>query len=232
MTSSDIAVAIPIPINTQVNEGDIICIKNDGYKPCTQAYDPSMYAVVTASPAAALSPEITDGIKLVVNRGKTFVRVTAANGPIKAGDYVTGSTIPGVGQLVTKNGYVIGAALEDYNPPDPKTIGTISIALSIYPITSINDNKANLLETIRQALVSPTLTPLASLRYVLAFAIALIAFTLGFIYFGRVTKAGVEAIGRNPLAGRTIQITVILNILLTLAIMGGGLLIAYIILIL
>ena len=92
--------------------------------------------------------------------------------------------------------------------------------------------KGNLLETVRQALLSPTLTPLASLRYVLASIMAVGAFILGFWYFGRVAKTGVEAIGRNPLAGRTIQLGVILNLLLTGVIMASGLVVAYLILVL
>jgi F0F1-type ATP synthase membrane subunit c/vacuolar-type H+-ATPase subunit K len=73
---------------------------------------------------------------------------------------------------------------------------------------------------------------LASLRYLLAFLIAIIAFVLGFIYFGRVVRVGIEAIGRNPLARRMIQITMLFNILITIVIVLAGLLIAYLILVL
>ena len=60
----------------------------------------------------------------------------------------------------------------------------------------------------------------------------LIAFTLGMIYFGRSSRAGIEAIGRNPLAKRVIQFTVFMNIVLTIVIVIVGLAIAYLILIL
>jgi hypothetical protein len=72
---------------------------------------------------------------------------------------------------------------------------------------------------------------LASLRYLLAIIVAVMAFGLGFVYFGRVAKGGVEALGRNPLAGRAIQLSVLMNLILTVAIMVGGLVLAYIILI-
>lgn len=228
VTSSDIAVSIPV--DTQVEEGDLICVKSDGYKPCTLPYDSALYGVITENPAAALSNASGSGTMLIVSRGQSIVKVTAANGPIKVNDYITSSTIPGVGELATRNGYVVGRAIETYDPGNSKDTGKIAIELSIYPVTSLSDSRNNLLESVKQALASPTLTPLASLRYFLAFGIALIAFTMGFLYFGRVTRAGVEAIGRNPLAGRTIQLTVGLNILFTIGIVLIGLVIAYVIL--
>jgi len=72
---------------------------------------------------------------------------------------------------------------------------------------------------------------LASLRYLLAILVAMTSFILGFVYFGRVAKGGVEAIGRNPLARRAIQIGGALNLVLTLSIMAGGIVLAYVILI-
>ena len=60
----------------------------------------------------------------------------------------------------------------------------------------------------------------------------IMGFGLGFIYFGRIAKAGVEAIGRNPLASRTITSGLVLHILLTIVIVGAGLGIGYLILVL
>jgi F0F1-type ATP synthase membrane subunit c/vacuolar-type H+-ATPase subunit K len=52
------------------------------------------------------------------------------------------------------------------------------------------------------------------------------------IYFGKASRAGIEAVGRNPLAKRVIQLTVVMNIVLTIVIVLVGLAIAYLILIL
>jgi F0F1-type ATP synthase membrane subunit c/vacuolar-type H+-ATPase subunit K len=60
----------------------------------------------------------------------------------------------------------------------------------------------------------------------------IISFTLGMIYFGRASRTGIEAVGRNPLAKRVIQLTIFLNIVLTIVIVMVGLAIAYLILIL
>jgi|SRR5579859_1204366 len=231
ITSSDIALSVPIKEKT--SEGDLICAESTGYQLCNIPYQTTLYGVVTTNPAVAIDNAVaSSSSQLVVFRGKSLVKVSTQNGPIKIGDFITTSNSKGIGQKATQNGYVIGSALEAWDASDSKTIGTIAVSLNIFLTTSSQSTPKNLLYTIKQALASPTLTPLASLRYVLAFAIALISFTLGFIYFGRVAKSGVEAIGRNPLAGRTIELTVLLHILLTITIVFGGLVIAYIILVL
>ncbi len=230
VTSADIAVTIPI--TEPSHDGDIICLEKQGYVPCTHTYDPNMFGVTTASPAAVFDNESMENKKFVVNKGKTLIRVSTQNGPIKYGDFITTSKVPGVGQRADRNGFIVGTSLDSYEETDPQKVGTIPVSISIHAVATLSDARDNLLQTISQALSAPTLTPLASLRYVLAFTIATVAFILGFIYFGRVTKAGVEAIGRNPLAGRMIEITVGLHILLTIAIVLTGLVIAYIILVL
>ena len=232
ITASDIAISTPVATGSA--SGQIICTQADGtYAPCAKEYDTNIFGVLTATPAAALDmagPE--EGKELIVFRGRTFVQVSSSNGPIKVGDFVTSSTKTGVGQKATRNSYALGMALEAYDNPDTNQIGTIAVSLSVGPMIISSDARTNLLDTIRDALVQPTLAPLASLRYVLAFLVAIICFIFGFMYFGKNTKAGVEAIGRNPLAGRTIEFTVLFNIIVTVVIVGSGLAIAYLILIL
>jgi F0F1-type ATP synthase membrane subunit c/vacuolar-type H+-ATPase subunit K len=164
---------------------------------------------------------------LVVSTGNAPVRVNNANGAIKIGDLVTSSTESGVAHRADRAGYVLGTALEEY---DSDTVSTIYVSLNVHPSNSFTDSRSNLLETLRQGLVAPLLTPLAALRYILAAAVVVLSFVLGFIYFGRVAKSGVEAIGRNPLASRKIELTVLLNIILTIGIALVGFGIAYLIL--
>lgn len=231
VTSSD--VAFTLPIETSAESGEVICVHKSGYRRCENPYDTGMYGVITATPAAALASETaTTSTPLVATKGKALVKVTTQNGPIQIGDLITSSKTPGIGQKASRNGYVLGTSAEVYDSPNQEAVGTIVVALAIHPTTSFSDSKNNLLESIREALSSPTLTPLASLRYVLAFGIAVIAFTLGFVYFGRVAKTGVEAIGRNPLASKMIELTVLFHIVLTVAIVLIGLVIAYLILVL
>jgi len=53
---------------------------------------------------------------------------------------------------------------------------------------------------------------------------------LGFVAFGRVAGRGVEALGRNPLAARVIQLGIFLNVFITVAIIAAGILVAILIL--
>ncbi len=225
--------AVMIPVEKTLLQGSVVCLNKNAYKACDVGFDVGMYGVITSTPAAALSTEtLPANTQLVVDRGKALVRVSTINGKIQAGDLLTSSPIAGVAQRANQNGFVLGIALEPYDAADPKSVGTIVASIRVAQTTSFTDVKNNLLYVLKQALQAPTLTPLASLRYVLAFSIALVAFVLGFMYFGRVTKAGVEAIGRNPLAGRMIEVTVVFHIALTVVIVLSGLGIAYLILVL
>lgn len=229
--ASGISVSMSFANGDEVRDGDIICSTDQGQALCTEQYAVNMSGVYSQSPAITFENTTLENGKTVVSYGKTVVRVSTANGEIKKGNFVTSSTQAGVGQLADKSGNILGVALEDYTNSDTSAVGTILVAISIRPAIVATTSRGNLLETLKEGLLAPTLTPLASLRYVLAIIIALAAFILGFIYFGRVAKSGVEAIGRNPLAGRMIQLNVILNLALTVAIMAGGLLLAYVILI-
>lgn len=246
---SGIAVTVPIADEEAV-DGDILCATDVGYVRCTVAYDPAIYGVLTENPAVSLeatpsTPSAGSGqagsgqlgsenLKPVSSSGTVLVRVSSRNGDIGVGDFITSSEVAGVGQKADGSGYVLGNALDALQSSGPDDIGKIYVSLSVRPpgvAATSSSTPRNLVETFRQALSAPVLSPLASLRYVLAALVAIIAFTLGFLYFGKVARSGVEAIGRNPLAGRMIEFSVVLNILLTLGIVGIGVGISYLILI-
>src|SRR5581483_4842577 len=156
--------------------------------------------------------------------------VTTTNGDIKAGDDLTSSKIPGVAMRADKNGYVIGTALADYSNPDKGAVGTIRVALNIHPRINVTTGRQNILEMLRSGLSGLGVDPVSALRYVLASGMVLVSFAIGFIYFGRIAKSGVEAIGRNPLAGVRIQASVFLNVSILLGVVVAGLVVAYLIL--
>lgn len=226
-----IATYIPIQ-DTTVVDGAIVSSDSKGYILSTVAYDPLIFGVVTKNPAISLETGvITANTYPVVSKGNVYVRVASGNGVIKKGGYVTSSATPGVGQRADKNGYIIGVALEDYLEKDPKKIGKMLVSINIRVGSASNTNVGSgLFDALKLGVAAPFLTPITSLRYFLAAIIAGAAFILGFLFFGSVAKTGIEAMGRNPLAGRLIQTGVVMNLILTLAIMLGGLAIAYFIL--
>lgn len=225
-----LGLAIPVQISGQVQSGDIICSSEGGFTLCDSDYDPSMYGVVTESPAVELSDPAGNS-PLVVTTGDAVVRVSTVNGPIAVGDIVTSSSNPGVGQKATVNGFALGVAMEEFSSASTEDVGEILVTINVHPTSSFVGSRSNLISNIRQALSSPVVAPLDSFRYLLAFIIALISFALGFIYFGRVVRTGVEAIGRNPLARRAIQATIVANIIVTIVIVVSGLALALLILI-
>jgi hypothetical protein len=222
--------AINLSINDKnVPEGSIISSSANGYVLSRTEYDSGIYGVASQTPAVTLENLDNTDTKPVIYSGQIYVRVSTRNGNIKRNDLITSSIIPGVGEKATKNGYVLGTALQGYSS---KENGTILVVVSPhYNGSSSNAVSANIFDVLSTARQSAYLSPIEALRYLIAGLVALIAFVLGFAYFGRVAQKGVEAVGRNPLAGKFIEFSVILNVLLTMLIIVVGLGVAYLILI-
>ena len=225
-------VAISVPVAENVAPGSIVCSYEEGFTSCRENYDSSMYGIAVDKAAIEIDDGELDNSTLVITTGVAMVRVDATSGNIEDGDYITSSETSGVGVKAVRNGYVLGVAMEEYSPNTPETVGEIQVALNIHPAYGLTSSGSNLLQFIREGIAVPLFEPLESLRYILAVLMVLISFTLGMVYFGRSSRTGIEAIGRNPLAKKVIQMTIILNIVLTVVIVLVGLAIAYLILVL
>ncbi len=212
-----------------VEEGDIITFSSSGYKKSTIAHDSHVYGVVTENPQVVLENPSSTNSHAVISFGKVYVKVSNQNGNIQAGDLITTSDIPGVGQLAKESGYVLGTAMESYSDETP---GTILVVLNIGFNTRATTVSNNLIQNLKLALSAPEVSPVNALRYFLATAIVLIGFIFGIGFFARVSASGVEAIGRNPLASRLIMFSMIFHLSLALVIILVGIAIAYLILIL
>lgn len=229
--SSGIATYVPIQGNAQ--PGDIIKLSQNGYEVTKTAYDPSVFGVVVKNPSVSLENTSQPNTFPLISSGKVYVRVSTINGQIKKGDVITSSSIPGVGQKSTNQGYVIGTALQDYAASNQNEIGSILIVLSInFSPGQGNGTPDNLLSSLKQALSAPYLSPLNALRYALAIILLIVSFIVGVSFFGKVSSLGVEAIGRNPLASKTILLGIVFHIFLAGVIIITGLVLAYFILIL
>lgn len=230
---SSSGIAITVEVNSdKVNDGDIICKQGQVFTLCNEEYQTEIYGVVVENPSAAFEEEEAENNYLVISSGKTAVRVSTEYGNIKKGDLLTTSLRPGVAVLAQRNGYVLGSALEDYNSDNPDAIGSVMVVLNVHPAAGLSGAKSNLMTALKEGMSAPIFEPLDSLRYLLAALILLLAFILGFAYFGRVSKTGIEAIGRNPLASKMIQLSIFMHVLITIVIIMVGFGMAYIILIL
>ena len=199
-------VAVNVEVKDKdVQAGDILSLTKDGLVRSTTTYDVSMYGVVAAAPILSVEPK-TDTSKSIISSGETDVRVTNKGGAIQVGDFITSSADAGVGQKATESGYVLGKALKAY---DSGSVGTIPVAVSLgyATVTSANKSTAaaagSFLQRLAEAISNPDKFGIY-LRYFVAGAVGFVSVFGAIFAFIRFMNTGLEAIGRNPLARRTI----------------------------
>ncbi len=230
ISAEGVAIDIEI-VGNRLEEGSIVSLTDGTYRLSTVPYDGTVFGIVTDNPAAVFKDRTQKNKRSVVTNGRALVRVSSVNGIIKKGDLIATSSIPGVGQKATENGYVIGVADEGYESNDPKAIDTIYVTLHLDFGMVSTSVRENLIASLRSGARAPFSSPLNALRYVTAGLIALLSFAGGFLFFGRISSRGVDAVARNPLARRFILLSIGLNVLITIAVMSLGVALAYMILI-
>lgn len=195
-------------------DGDIVSFVDGKYGLSTVSYDSSLFGVINTNiPLTIRAAGLDEKNSVsVISSGKSFVRVSTIHGDIKAGDYITTSVIPGIGARADGFGQVLGIALTNFSGRPKDEIGKIPVEVNIRSYTPITTFAAS---------------PRQTTRYILAFVIAIGSIIIGFTYFGKVAKSGVEALGRNPLAARLIEFGIFMNLFLTLGIIAVGTIIAY-----
>lgn len=216
-----------------VDSGDILILSDAGeYFLAKKAYDGRIVGVVADDPAISFNDTfLEEGKHFMVSQGEAFVNVSTVNGPIEEGDFITSSDRSGIGQKAEISGQILGIALQPYNAESPDEYGDILVQVDPRP-NVISEAKVNLIDAWRKGTEAPFLTPLTSLRYILAALVTAGAFVVGFSSFGKTSGKSVEALGRNPLAEKTIRKGMIFNMILTFFIMLTGLVLAYLILVL
>jgi hypothetical protein len=221
-----------IEINDKVVNGDIVTSTTNGYKRASSPYDPQLFGAVSINPAMYVKNTTAPNDTPVVSIGDTMVRVSSINGNIKFGDFITSSTILGIGEKATENGFVLGRADQSYSSNDPQKVGLILVTLQPHYQQLTNDIVHNATNAFTLGLSAAFTSPLGVIRYFVAGMITLLSFFFGFRFFARTSNRGVEAIGRNPLAKQAILLSVLINTVITIAIMFFGVAISYLILVL
>lgn len=220
--SLGIANNVPI-IDKGVKDGDIIASNKKGYILSATPYDPLVIGVVSTKPAVSLNITGSDASSYpVISAGNVKVNVSSINGDIKVGDFIASSEVAGAGMKADKTGYVIGRALDSFSSKNKKEVGSINIALNLHYSYSNTQTQSSLKDIFNLSVLASYESPSAVFKYVVAGIIILLSFILGVISFGRVANTGVEALGRNPLAGKMIQFGIVMNVLITLAIIAAG----------
>ncbi len=222
-----------IPISADVGiDGNIVSFAGAQVGLTQIEYDPNIIGIMTDKVAASIEDINLPEYKLIAVTGETDVLVNTSNGPINIGDYITSSNTPGVGMKATESGQVIGVATQGFDSQNPEEVGKILVLVNIKSQFINPVGSTNVLTALRAGLDSQFLAPIISLRYLLAVIVAGSSFVIGFNSFKKVSGSSVEALGRNPLASSSIRRIVFFNFLLNFFIMMGGLILAYLILVL
>lgn len=218
-TASNLKVADP-----EAEPGDIITKSDLGLVRAEAPYDKNIIGVIGKKPAIVFNKPGTSTLP-IVTQGEVMVKVSDANGEVEKGDYVTSSNKPGVGQKVDKSGYVVGKALEDLNTDQAK----IRVSLGVQHLSLEESRPLGIMKgigwNILQGAQKPENFP-EMLRYLFALLVGGGSFLLGFLSFVRTLQNGVQAVGRNPLAKRAIQISLAMNLAGIVILTGAGLALA------
>lgn len=226
-----LGIANYVPIKgDNIKNGDIISSSEGGYILSKIPYDPLVIGVVSTNPAVSLNIEGSDKDTYpVVSSGNVEINVTTQNGNIKSGDLITSSNTPGAGMKAKQTGYILGRALDDFTSGNKNEVGKINIALNLRYSFSSQNTPTSLKDLLSLSVLATYESPSAVFKYIVAGVVILLSFILGVVSFGRVANTGVEALGRNPLAGKMIQFGIVLNVLITLSIIAAGFGMAYLI---
>lgn len=227
------SVANVYDIDVSVKEGDILIFDpSKGIQKAGLPYDMHLFGVFANSPGVVFRRTDNTG-KAVVRSGIAKVNITLSNGVIKKGDSITSSTIPGFGMKATTPGYVVGIALEDSKEDQ----GQIDAAINISFKDLTNTPNSSLISKILDSILSSFLKSSQNdqgfqqiIKHILAAIIILISIIFGLFIVSRTMPKAIEAIGRNPLAKKTIEFSLILNIIIIVAVVIGAIIAAVIIL--
>ncbi|MBD3366535.1 hypothetical protein GF360_04350 [candidate division WWE3 bacterium] len=231
--TSRIAITIPFD-SAEAETGDLIVVEDGEYTYAQKDYHENMYGVVVEEPAIALNDRTLDAENSirVISSGEAYIKVSTINGDIKMGDFLTSSSIEGVAQKADVSGYVIGTALEDYANENTDATSVILAHIDIKSAYIPNRSQKNLLNFLKTGATAPILSPLTTFRYLISAMVVIASFIVGFSSFGKISGKSVEALGRNPLAGRDIKSAVVFNFIFTFGIMIVGIVLSYLILVL
>lgn len=213
-----------------VKDGSLISSSTEGVTLSNIPYDPQILGVVARDAGIIISSNEDKSALPVISNGSVYVLISSKNGEIKKGDIITSSTIPGVAVKAVKSGYVLGYAMEDYNDTDPNKVGKIAVDLSLHYFNSRSTLVGTLTDIFKIALLPTKDSPNAIFKYIVAALVVLGSFLLGFLTFGRTAAKGVEALGRNPAASKTIHFGIILNVAVVIIIILAGITVAFFIL--
>ncbi|HEX8763072.1 MAG TPA: hypothetical protein VF733_04930 [Candidatus Saccharimonadales bacterium] len=197
--------------------------------------------VVVSSAEAGVSLSNTGVAEeiFVANSGQFDVLVSTQNGPINTGDYIALSSLAGVGMKAdTKQQYVLGKALDSFdgksttegtttlktsNGSQQVSLGRIGIEISVAHNPKYSKQAiAGVPNALAKLVQLATDRPVTAFRVYLGAGTALLSIIVaGVILFAGV-RTSMTAVGRNPLAKKTIFRSLLQVVLIALIVFVIG----------
>lgn len=181
----------------------------------------AMYGVVVAPNDAPVTLSSEGQKAFVATGGKYDVLVSSQGGEIKAGDYITISSLSGIGMRANKTeSHVVGRALEDFNGKDEVistteikdsadntvkvSIGRIQADISVSRNPNYGPSDPGLPEFVKRAAESIAGKEVKPARVYLALVVfSISAIVAGSVMYGGI-QSGIISIGRNPLSKKSV----------------------------
>jgi hypothetical protein len=231
---AQLSIAHFVPIaDARVKEGYLVSFADGKYTLSREAYDSRFSGVVINNPAVLYQAQEQPANSYAIeSEGSVYMYVSNQNGVVKKNDLITTSSIPGIGMKASKSGYVVGIALEDA-PADAtaeNVVYKIRSSMNVRYYSYGQNLQSNVFDIYNLSQIATQENPITVLKYLVASATMIFSLVAAFYYFGRVAQKGIEALGRNPLAGNTIRFGIALNLFVTLIIIGAGVGAVYLIL--
>lgn len=223
-------------VDQEIAAGNIVAQTDNGIVRTTTSYEAKMFGVAVDSPIIVIH-EKSNTTRAIVTSGEANVRVSAKNGGIKVGDFITSSDIPGVGMKARNPGYVVGIAQSAFMP-EVATVGTnnelgqVTVMINIHFTAKSDKELGNVILRIFKAFTASLedQSKIAqTIRYLVGALLALIIFIASVFLFARSLKSSIDAMGRNPLARASIQFGMIINFALAAIFTLVGLAVAFVI---
>jgi hypothetical protein len=172
-----------------------------------------IYGVVIDPSQAPLTEQQQGQQVFIATAGNYPVLVSDQNGPVKAGDYISISSVSGIGAKVSSSQpVVLGRALESFDGkknvitegPNGDAVGKVSVSIVPGKNPVVRESAAipSPLKRIGDSIAGKNVSPL---RIYAAMAVFLIAAIIGVSILLVGIRSSIVAIGRNPLSRKSIM---------------------------
>lgn len=237
------------PANNHLQTGMMVSLAaNPGIvEAAANANSKHLVGVITPSDATSLS-DVKPGQITVATDSVAQTFVSTIGGNIKVGDKIATSVVAGAGQKPTGSSWIVGIAQASF---DPKTKGAVKqtlkdnagksrdvyigaipvlVKVSYYVDPKKEVSTVSIPTAIQKAANALIGRPVSTIAIVASFVLLILAFVIaGFLINGSV-RGSFVAIGRNPLTKSVVIRGLLLTFGIAFAIIGAGLLAAFVLL--